>query len=81
MLGASLVPRSWWGSFSAMGVVAAVVVVLGAASRRLALLPFTLRRLFASVALSDVDGMILYWGKTYQDKKQLVFISIVYTIS
>jgi len=25
-------------------------------------------RLFAPVALSDVDGMILYWGKTYQDK-------------
>ena len=69
MMGASLVPRSWWGSFGAMEVVAAAVVVVGAASRCLALLPFARRRLFAPVALSDVDGMILYGGKTYQDKK------------
>jgi len=69
MMGASLVPKSWWDSFGAMGVVAAAVVVVGAASRCLALLPFALRRFFAPVALSDVDGMILYWGKTYQDKK------------
>jgi len=58
MMGSSLVPRSWKGSFGAAGFAAASAVA-GAAVRRLALLPFALLRLFVPVALSVVDGMIL----------------------
>ena len=60
MMGSSIVPRSWKGSFGTAGFAAASAVagaaVAGAAARRLALLSFALLYLFVPVALSIVDG-------------------------
>ena len=81
IIGSSLVPRSWWGSFGAAGFLAAAVVV-GAAARRLALLPFALLRLFVPVALSVVDGMIVVVVNLNSIKKPTkLFLLFANTIS
>ena len=80
IIGSSLVPKSWWGSFGAAGFLAAAVVA-GAAVRRLALLPFALLCLCVPAALSVVDGMIVVVVNLNSIKNQLSYFYCLLTQS